>query len=62
VGGYGGEVRGKTQIDCYLKYVEECEGWPLDHQPDPKYKKLCKKEMVFDHATQEWTLNFRFSK
>lgn len=62
MGGYRGEVSGRTKIECYLNYVEECESWPLDHDPEPKHKKLCKSEMVFDHEKQEWILEFRFSK
>lgn len=62
MGGMWGEVRGATKIETYLKYVEECEGWPLAHNPDPKYKKWCKRQMERDPETREFVLKFRFEK
>ena len=53
MGGYGGEVRGKSKIETYLRYVKKCEEWDLDRNPDPKYKKFCKKSMVWDAARKE---------
>jgi len=62
MGGYGGEVRGKTKIETYLRYVDKCEEWDLAHSPEPKHKKYCKKAMVWDEQRREWILEFRFSK
>jgi hypothetical protein len=62
MGGYGGEVRGSTKIETYLRYVEKCEEWDLDHSPEPKNKKFCKRWMTWDEARKEWILEFRFSK
>jgi hypothetical protein len=62
MGGYSGEVRGSTKIETYLRYVEKCEEWELDHSPEPKNKKFCKKSMIWDQSKAEWVLEFRFSK
>ena len=62
MGGCNGEVTGKTKIQTYLNYVEECESWPLDHDPDPRHKKHCTKLMQWDGESKEWVLEFRFSK
>jgi hypothetical protein len=62
MGGYNGEVRGSTKIETYLKYVERCEDWELEHKPEPKHKKLCKRLMVWDQTHEQWVLKFRFSK
>jgi hypothetical protein len=62
VGGYRGEVRGKSKADTYLRYLEECERWDLSRYPDPKCKKSCKKQMVWDDTQKEWVLKFRFSR
>jgi hypothetical protein len=62
MGGYSGEVRGGTKIETYLRYVDKCEEWGLDHNPEAKYKKLCKRLMVRDPEKEQWVLKFRFSK
>ncbi len=62
MGGYNGEVTGRTKIETYLRYVEECGTWDLDHDPEPRHKKYCKKLMKWDDQRREWVLEFRFSK
>lgn len=61
MGGYNGEVRGSTKIETYLNYVQQCESWTLDHSPEPKNKKYCKKQMQWDSTKKQWVLKFRFS-
>lgn len=59
MGGMWGEVRGRTKIETYLKYVEDCEGkeeWSKD--PDPAGKKYCYRQMERDEDTGEWVLEF----
>ena len=61
MGGYTGEVRGLSKIDTYLRYVEEVEGFGAtfqSHNPDPKYKKECRRRMIQDPHTGEWVLPF----
>ncbi len=57
MGGFNGEVRGKSKIDVYLEYKDLTENdmmkWRI---PDPKYKKHCKKMMEWDSETEEWVL------
>lgn len=62
MGGQRGEVRGKTKIKTYERYIAEAEKWPLDYSPSPKNKKACKKAMVRDEKTQEWVLQYYFMK
>ena len=62
MGGYWGEVRGSTKIETYLAYVEQCEGWPGTHDPDPSGKKWCYRQMERDPQTGEWTLRYRAHK
>jgi hypothetical protein len=61
MGGYNGEVRGGTKIETYLKYIQRCESWELDHNPEPKNKKYCKRQMEWDPERKHWVLKFRFS-
>jgi len=59
MGGARGEIRDKSKIDTYLQYLELVEGWEdYDWNPDPKYKKACKSQMVQDPATGEWVLYY----
>lgn len=59
MGGMINEVRGSSKIETYLKYAELVEGYGETfqcHNPDPKYKKLCKSLMKQDPDTGEWVL------
>ena len=65
MGGEYGEVRGKTKIECYLAYIEHCEGWAgnddfndFSQSPDVRHKKVCYKEMEWDPEEKEWVLHF----
>jgi hypothetical protein len=61
MGGMTDEVRGRSKIGTYLKYVKLTEGFGetfQDRDPDPRYKKVCKREMVQDPDTGEWVLHF----
>lgn len=62
MGGTRGEVRGKSKVETYLKYVDLVEGYGdtfPDRIPDPAHKKHCKREMVLDPQTEEWVLYYR---
>jgi hypothetical protein len=61
VGGYRGEVRGSSKIKTYLNYLKKCESWELTRIPDPKCKKYCKKQMMWDAEKREWVLRYHFS-
>ena len=59
--GMTGEVCGRSKIETYLQYAELVEAYGdtfLDHSPNPKNKKLCKKLMDQDPDTGEWVLHF----
>lgn len=61
MGGTSGEIRGRSKIEVYLKYVEEVESCADtfgDRHPDPKYKKRCKELMAQDPETGEWVLPY----
>ena len=61
MGGTNGDVRGESKADTYQKYVEVVKGFGdtfQEHDPDPKYKKKCKKLMVQDPDTGEWVLYY----
>lgn len=59
MGGMTGEIWGKSKIDVYLQYVEETEDyWDWSANPDPKYKKYCKSQMIQDPETGEWVLHY----
>jgi len=61
MGGMSGEMRGKSKIEVYLRYVEELEGFGetfQEHDPDPKYKKKCKRLMLWDPTAGEWVLHY----
>jgi hypothetical protein len=62
MGGESGEVRGKTKIETYVKYVEYCESWAggagCTQCPESSYKKVCYKEMQWDPAREEWVLQY----
>jgi len=59
MGGAVGEIRGKSKIEVYLKYREIAENENFQTRiPDPKKKKYCKKEMVWDPETEEWVLYY----
>ena len=61
MGGMTGEVRGRSKIEAYLEYAALVEGFGdtfQDRDPDPDYKKLCKREMSQDPSTGEWVLRF----
>lgn len=60
--GTGGEVRGKTKIQTYIKYKERCESWPGSHAPDPDGKKYCYKCMEWDDRREEWVLPYFWHK
>ena len=56
------EVRGSSKIKVYSQYVEVIKGFGdifLSHDPDPKYKKECKRRMEQDPHTGEWILQYR---
>lgn len=56
-----GEVRGKTKIEAYLKYLDLLEGAGdvfESYSPNPHNKKGCKEAMVRDPETREWVLHF----
>lgn len=62
MGGTVGEVRGKSKIEAYAKYVDlvdEVGGTFQDRIPDPIYKKHTKRQMVQDQDTGEWILHYR---
>ena len=40
MGGMWGEVRADHKIDTYLRCVEECEGWPGTHDPNPEHQEV----------------------
>ena len=55
------DVRGRSKIEAYLKYVEIVEdfsGTFEGHHPNPKNKKRCKELMIQDPTTGEWVLRF----
>ena len=61
VGGVSGEVRGKSKIETYLKYVvlvDEQQSFFEEQSPNPKHKKVCKAAMVQDPDTGEWILRY----
>jgi hypothetical protein len=58
MGGFSGEKRGKSKIEVYLKYQEKFEDWEGSFDPDPKYKKFCKRQMIWDSDTGEWVLHY----
>jgi hypothetical protein len=58
MGGMSGKLRGNSKIDVYLQYLKKTEGWDGSAHPDPKYKKVCKNQMVWDSETGEWVLNY----
>ncbi len=61
MGGHTGTVRGQSKAETYRNYVELVENLGQtfqDHNPDPHYKKACKKEMLQDPNTGEWVLHF----
>ena len=61
MGGISGEVRGNSKINTYIKYedlVREIGSDLSDRDPDPKYKKHCKKLMELDPETGEWVLYY----
>ena len=62
MGGTTGEVRGKSKIEAYLRYVEIIDAHGetfLTQYPKPHNKKGCKREMVQDPETGEWVLYYR---
>jgi hypothetical protein len=58
MGGMSGYIRGESKIVVYVKYQEEVEGWEGNCYPDPKYKKFCKEQMVWDPETGKWVLYY----
>ena len=63
MGGFSAAVRGKSKIETYLNYVREVEKWGStmnSHEPDAKYKKVCKSLMKQDSETGEWVLRYHF--
>lgn len=63
MGGRTDEVRGQSKGEAYANYVSVVEGYGdtfQDHDPDPRYKKVCKAQMVQDPNTGEWVLTFHF--
>jgi hypothetical protein len=63
MGGFSGEVRGKSKIETYLNYVkaiEHCGGTFNSHYPDGKKKKLCKSLMEQDSESGDWILRCHF--
>ena len=59
MGGMSGEVRGKSKIDAYLHYLRETEGYEdWTSLPNPRHKKACKREMVWDPEAEEWVLHY----
>ena len=63
MGGYSGEVRGKSKIETYLNYLGEIErvGGPFNsHEPPRQKKKLCKSLMKQDPKSEEWILPYHF--
>jgi hypothetical protein len=63
MGGFRDQVRGKSKIEAYLNYVREIERWGdtmNSHEPDAKYKKVCKSLMKQDPETGEWVLRYHF--
>ncbi len=61
MGGSLGSVRGRSKIEAYLAYLDVA--YALNSaDPDPKYKKQCKREMVQDPETEEWVLHYHLRK
>ena len=62
MGGMSGEIKGTSKIEVFLKYTEMIEGSAfLQHNPDPKYKKECKRLMEWDPEAGEWVLHYHLS-
>jgi hypothetical protein len=62
MGGTHGEIRGTSKIQVYLDYVsmiDQVKETFESHDPDPKYKKECKRQMIWDPSTGEWVLLYR---
>jgi hypothetical protein len=63
MGSFRGQIRGISKIDVYLKYVAEIKKWNgtfNSHNPDAKYKKVCKNLMEQDSESGEWILRYHF--
>lgn len=68
MGGTGGTVRGKTKIECYLKFrksvnrqkIEDSTGLYMDAGTGTKAELY--KQMKKDAKTDEWVLYYHFGK
>ena len=61
MGGMRDMITGASKAEAYGKYLQVVENLGptfLEHHPDPKYKKACKRQMVQDPQTGEWVLHF----
>lgn len=58
MGGFISEVRGCSKAEVYQKYVEDSDTETFSYDPDPRYKKYCKKQMIWDPEAEEWVLHF----
>ena len=62
MGGMHGEIKDASKIQVYLDYlglIERVRGTFDSRDPDPRYKKECKRQMVWDPDTGEWVLLYR---
>jgi len=59
MGGVADQVRGSSKIETYIKYKELVEDSIMESKnPDPLYKKECKRRMIWDSETEEWVLYY----
>lgn len=58
MGGYSDEIRGRSKAEVYFQYAEHTDTEMFAYRPDPKYKKVCKQQMLWDPKTEEWVLPF----
>ena len=58
MGGFSDEVRGKSKVEVYAKYFEVADTETFSYEPDPRYKKYCKSQMVWDPGAEEWVLHY----
>jgi hypothetical protein len=64
MGKHGGEIRGRTKVSTWLKFLRErrriLNRWDLQ-EDSPIRKRFAYKEMQRDTTTGEWVLPYHFS-
>ena len=61
MGGMTDEIRGNSKAEIFQEYKSRTEdhlGYFNDFTPDPFYKKVCKRHMIWDPDAGEWVLRF----